>query len=170
MNAQWKIYRPDYLPPTWVLWIYFLKKDKQIALQSSDYGDSNHFFEVTAAVSALWPEGEYKFQYAAISGSNKWPCGEGTIEFTPNFIARDGGYDARTYNEKVLDAIRNSILKVATKTESEYSINGKSLKRLTLKELREEENIYIDKVAKEKAKAEKTNGRNNGKKILVRFR
>lgn len=170
LNAQWKIYREDYLPASYVLWIYLLKNDKQISIEGSDYGDNHHFFEVTAAVSALWEEGEYKFQYVAISGSDKWPCGEGSIEITPSFILKTGGHDTRTYNEKVLKAIQNSILRIASKTESEYSINGKSLKRFTLKELREEENIYIDKVAKEKAKAEKTNGRNNGKKILVRFR
>ena len=170
INSVWTIYDADYLPTDSNTAKYYLvKKGNQIVLTGSDNGDGSHLFSLTAATTAAYEAGSYEFKLIIINGTDKFLLRSGSINIIEDFIAATGGIDPRSQVKKTLDAINASILGVASKEESEYSIQGKNLKRMDINSLilarGKYESFYKQEQDADRLKA----GLQTRKKIYLRF-
>lgn len=171
LTYSWLLDYPDYLPVDGnSINYYLLKEGSQIVISGADNGDGKHFFEISASISTNYEAGQYNFKVVAINGLNKREIKTGVMIVNPDYISNSSGYDTRTQNKKVLDAIQKNILGLASKAEKQYTINGKSLERFSLEDLMKAESKYKDLVRKEEEKNMIKSGLNSGKTIKVYFK
>ena len=153
----------------WALTYAFVRTgDQQTATGSAD-GDE---FDVTitAANSASFSTGEYKWQEYVTKGAERHTTAEGTVQVELNLVDQTTGYDGRTHNEKVLDAIKAAVEGRADQTQASYSVStsagSTSISHMTHDELIRALRIYEGRVERER----RTAGEQNRGKVNVRWR
>lgn len=169
-TLKFKVYEEDFLPADWTLKYYLLKEGAQIILTGTDNGDNYHLFDVAPATTATYIEGDYKFRLSAEDGIDKYEIRTGEIKVTPNYISNATGYDVRSPIKKTLDALTKACEGLASKEEMEYTINGKSLKRMSLSELIKCREKYLIWYKQEKDAERVKAGLPNRNKIYFRFK
>lgn len=94
---------------------------------------------------------------------------EGTIFILASGVTADGTFDGRSFNKKMLDAIRDSLFALASGGAiKEYDINGKSVKKFTFEELVKAETQFAYRVQQEEQR--KHGGRSRHRVSYVRFK
>jgi hypothetical protein len=111
-------------------------------------------------------KGHYKWTayITQTSSGNKIVVDEGFANIAPGT-----GQEHRSHNLIVLQAIRATIEKTATKEQQSYSIEGRALSRRTIEELTTLEQLYTRKWEAEKARLDRKNGK-KAKSSLIRVR
>lgn len=155
-SYSWEESESDYPASTWTIHYTLVNASERIAFNSIADGD-NHDFALTTTITAAWKPGDYNYTRYATDGTDRTTLTNGSVTINPDFIIAS---DQRSHSKKVLDAIEAVIEERATVDQEEYSINGRSLKRMTIKDLIYFRNYYANKVRCE-------NGLNN--KVWVRF-
>lgn len=143
---------------------------------AADPDDADDFkFTVTAAVTAAYTAGDYKWQLTATYGAGasliRHTIAEGWVTLTDNIAARNALYDNRSHAKKMLDAIEAELEgkgTSATLSLVSYAIAGRSKDQkvevlIKLRAVYKRE--YESEVAAERIKA----GLGSGRKILTRF-
>jgi len=150
---------------------YRLSGPAQIDLVSTPDGD-DHAISITAAGSAVYGAGVYKFQAYVEKGTERHTILLGSLEIFQNLTALEGGaeYDARSHVRIVFDALKAAIEGRATKAQSEVVINNRSITYLSPAELRIEYVKYKKFVEEEERAAQIAKGLDAGGNIVVRFR
>lgn len=156
----------DYPPASYSLKYVLRRHDTgaEIEITASESG-SDYLVEVASATTAVKSAGWYAWQAYIIrtSDSERVLIGSGTVELIANRDAAET--DPRTHARKVLDAIEAVIENRATVDQQEYSIAGRSLKRMEIGDLLKLRDKYRAEVNAEQ-NAESGRG---SRKLLMRF-
>ena len=142
-----------------------------IDITCSASGD-DHRCGAAASVTALWAAGEYSWSCWVEKGAERYSGtaypwrGECTILPNP---ATTTTYDARSHARKVLDAIEAILEGKATADVAEYTIGGRSLKKMDVPDLLQWRQRYASEVAAEDIRAKLAAGLGGGRKIQVRL-
>ncbi len=169
LSETWTESINDYPATNYTLKYNLQNSSANVAIVSTADGNA-HTVILTASTTAGYTAGTYKWQSYVenISDSDeKVFIAQGTIEIVNTFLS--GNTDQRSHARKTLEAIEAVIENRATQDHLSYSIAGRSISLMTLKELIEAESIYAYKVKQEELQERINEGKDVGNKILVRF-
>ena len=166
---------PDYLPAdSWVLSYALVKDGLTISIAASDNSDGTHLVNVSAATTAAYKAGTYKWQSYVTKTTDRYSIGSGTIEVVDDFAASNG-LDARAHCKIVLDALEATIQNKATKDQSGYSISfgeggaSRSISRLSFGELLDARKLYRSEYRRLKQQERISQGLDSGREIHIRM-
>lgn len=170
LNIKWTKSLSGFLPEdSWILTYSLLKEGTRIEIIATDNGDSTHLVNVQAATTKDYTVGTYEVIGHVTKSLDKFEVFRGTMKVTADPTSGSGA-DLRSDNKKLLDALEATLLGRASHEEEEYSIEGRSLKRMSIDELiTTRDKIKADYLA-EVRRAEIKNGCANKTKILARFK
>lgn len=146
----------------WVLTYAFRSASAYFNVTASADGD-NHAVSVATTTTDDIAKGRYYWQSYATKGSERYTVGSGVLEVAANFAGTAAASDQRTHARKMLEAIEAVLEDRASNDVMEYSIGGRSLKRIPRAELMRLHAYYRNQVAVE----EGTGG--NGRSLGVTF-
>jgi len=156
-SLDWDESESDYpASSSWVIHYVLVNASSRITFNSSADGD-DHNFTIATTTTAAWKDGEYTYTRYATDGTERVTLNRGTVEIKKDFTTAS---DQRSNAKKTLEAIEAVIEDRATKDQESYTIQGRSLSRMNIKDLIWFRDYYASKVQKEK-------GLKN--KIRVRF-
>lgn len=126
-----------------------------------------HLVTITAATSAAYVPGTYSWQSYVTKSTVRHSVASGSLNILPNFATATG--DLRSNAKRILDAVEAVLEGQATTAQQEYTIQGRSLKKIPIADLivlRDKyASIYQSELAAERIK----NGLAPKNKILVRL-
>lgn len=123
---------------------------------------------VTAANTATLTPGFYTLFAVATSGSDKRLVAQHPVQVVANVLG-DNPVDTRSHNRRVLDSIRAVIEGRAAKSDLEVSVDGVSVKRMSMEDLGKAESRYAAKVAREEDIERQKAGQVSRKNVYVKF-
>lgn len=116
-----------------------------ISFTATAEGD-DYRVNVSAATTAAWIAGEYAWGAYVTLTTTRYTVDNGVITLKPDPSAVAAGTDQRTHEQKMLAQIR-ALLEGRTLADvDEYTINGRSLRKMSVTTLREMESYYSNKV------------------------
>ena len=125
---------------------YYLKDKNGNSITISS--NSTHFF-VSSSTTSTYIPGMYSYVLYAEKNGERYKLYEDIVNIKAD-ITTANTYDNRTHAQKVLDSI-NAILENKDEVE-EYTIGGRSIKRMSIDELLKWKKYYTAEVQKEKNK------------------
>lgn len=128
-----------------------------------------YVFEVSSATSATYVAGFYHWQLEATQTAtgNRVVLERGT--FTAVEDLDINGADPRSHAEIMIDKIESILQGKADADVASYSINGRSLTKMSFDDLINARDFYRKEYAKERAKERADAGETTGQTVLVRF-
>jgi hypothetical protein len=128
-------------------------------------------FTISATDSAAFNAGNWYIYAEATKGSEKFPLGTARAEVFASYAytGNAAAFDGQTQAEKDLKAVTKAIREIIADKAAEYSIGGRTFKRVDLAELRIRENRLIAIVARERRAAKIANGLGDPNSLYVRF-
>ena len=131
--------------------------------------NGTYVFEVDSATSAGYTAGFYHWQLEVTetASSNRAVLERGT--FTAIEDLDVNGADPRSHAEIMISKIESVLQGKADADVASYSINGRSLTKMSFTDLIDARNFYRQEYAKERQKERALAGENTGATILVRF-
>ncbi len=137
---------------------------------SADTDDPDDFcFTATAAVTAAYVVGDYKWQIVATKTTTRYTIDSGVVSVTDNIAGRSALYDNRSHAKKMLDAIQAVLEGRATSDVAQYSISGRSIVKMPILDLLRMKALYAAEYESEQAADRIAAGLNPGNKIRTRF-
>ena len=132
-------------------------------------GTGTYVFEVSSATSATYVAGFYHWQLEATetSSGNRVVLERGT--FTAVVDLDVNNTDPRSHAEIMIAKIESILQGKADADVSSYSINGRSLTKMSFQDLIDARNFYRQEHQKELQKERADAGENTGSTVLVRF-
>jgi len=130
---------------------------------------NDYLFTVTSAVSASVAAGVYKWQLEITrnSDSNRIVVDRGEVNFIGDIDA--SGSDIRTHAQTMVDKIESVLENRADSDVANYSIQGRSLVKLSIDDLLRWRDYYRQELAVEKRKERVRRGKSTGATIKARF-
>lgn len=131
--------------------------------------NGTYVFEVDSVTSAIFVAGFYHWQLEVTetASGNRVVIERGT--FTAVEDLDINGADPRTHAEIMIGKIESILQGKADADVSSYSINGRSLTKMSFQDLIDARDFYRKEYAKERQKERALAGENTGATILVRF-
>lgn len=148
-TLQFRVNAPDYVPPTWTGEFALVSTSDAQQFPGTDNGDSTHLFTLTAAQTAGFAIGLYRFQINVTSGVERHTVLAGSVEALGNYAAITGGLDDRSSAAKIYDAISAMMEGKATHDQSSLAVGGRSLSRYSWPELMEARGHYAHAMSDE---------------------
>lgn len=141
----------------------------EIQITATESDPSYYLFTVTSAQSASFNHGYYHWQLEVTQTStgNRIVVDTGTFTILPDLDVN--GSDPRSHAEIMLDKIETILQGRADSDVSSYSIQGRSLAKMSITDLIEWRNYYRREVKKEKRDSDIRNGRQSSTSVKVRF-
>lgn len=154
----------------WSLDYYLRNATASIDIGTSANAEDPDAFDVdeTAATTAGWAAGEYRWIARVSKGAEVYTVETGTLLVKAN-LAAAGGVDDREHAEKVLTAIEAVIEGRASKDQASYTIGNRSLSRTSLPDLLALRDKYRKEVARLRAEERLAQGLNSGRTVHTRF-
>ena len=140
----------------------------EITLTGSAYG-TDYLFSVSSADSADFVPGYYHWQLEMVrnSDSERVVVDRGTFEAIVDLDVNN--VDPRTHAEIMVDKIESVLQNRADADVSNYSINGRSLVKLSIDDLLKWRDYYRNELTMEKRKERVRRGKSTGATIKARF-
>lgn len=162
----------DYPASLWTLKYYFAGPNGAFNITAT--ADGAYFaIAATAAVTAAYPEGDYKWSAYVSTGSGatleRHEIDNGVCTVKPNIANKTAGYDPRSHVKKVLDAIEAAVEGRASRTDLAYTIQGRSISHIPPTELIKWHSHYKQLYKQEQDAERIKNGLGTSRKILTRF-
>ena len=131
--------------------------------------NGTYVFEVDSATSATYVAGFYHWQLEVTetASGNRVVIERGT--FTAVVDLDVNNTDPRTHAEIMITKIESILQGKADADVASYSINGRSLTKMSFQDLIDARDFYRKEYAKERQKERALAGENTGATILVRF-
>jgi len=131
--------------------------------------NGTYVFEVDSATSAAYVAGFYHWQLEVTetASSNRVVIERGTFTAVVDLDVNNS--DPRTHAEIMITKIESILQGKADADVSSYSINGRSLTKMSFQDLIDARDFYRKEYAKERQKERALAGENTGATILVRF-
>lgn len=79
---------------------------------------------VTAATTATWEPGEYRWQSYVTLAAERYQVGSGVITVLANLAALSAGGDLRTHAEQMFDGLKAAMLSGADTVTISYSVSS----------------------------------------------
>lgn len=161
----------DYHPDSYSL-TYSLRLEgdgtDEIEITANEDGQ-DYLVEVASATTAAYTAGRYHWQayITRSSDSERITVDRGVLEVIAD--RDESTADPRSHVKKTLDALEATIEGRATKADQGYTIEGRSLSRMSMDELIRAHGIYQAKYNAELAKKRAERGLGAGNKVRVRF-
>lgn len=149
----------------WSLEYHLVNTSGQIDIIAAAYQTDAFLITITAADSAAFAAGTYKWTSKVINGAEKYSDRLGTIEILPDLEAADSGLDTRSSTKVALDAHDDIIEKV--KKHSSYSIAGRTYSLKDLTELREDRNALNIEYQRELREERQKSGKRGGTSVKM---
>jgi len=166
----------DYSSQTYDIWVA-LRGASAVDIKTGTSGvtvtksGGNFSIVVTAATTAGWTAGKYS--YAVYAGKSSWAeryiVYSGRVTVVENIATQVAGYDGRSHAQKALDAIEAVLENRASRDQSQYSIAGRQITKMTIDELLKFRNYYRSEVEAERLAERAANGDNPGYMVKVKF-
>lgn len=140
----------------------------EITLAGTAYG-LDYLFSVSSAVSADFVPGYYHWQLEMVrnSDSERIVVDRGTFTAIADLDVNNA--DPRTHAEIMIDKIEARLESRADVDVSNYSINGRSLVKMSIEELLKWRDYYRAEFTMEKRKQRARRGQPTGASVKVRF-
>ena len=167
-TLKFRIAEGDYPAPTWSLEYSLVRDGEQITFSSTN-DEGSHLVNVAATTTADWGVGMYNWIAQAVKGAEKYTLRRGQIDIRSDFAAAGAGLDARTHVKKVLDALEATILGKASKDQLSYTINSRSISRMSADEVTTWHSHYTALYRDELDAERISRGQKSKSKIRVRF-
>ena len=134
------------------------------ATEASTY----YLFTIASADSASFSEGHYHWQLeiTETSSGNRIIIDTGTLDIHYDL---DNNVDPRSHAQIMIDKIESILQGKADADVASYSINGRSLTKMSFDDLINARDFYRKEYAKELQKERAAQGDNTGATVLVRF-
>lgn len=134
------------------------------ATETSTY----YLFSIPSATSAGFDQGHYHWQLeiTETSSGNRIIVDTGTLDIEYDL---DVNVDPRSHAQIMIDKIESILQGKADADVSSYSINGRSLTKMSFQDLNDARDFYRKEYAKELQLERAKNGDATGATILVRF-
>jgi hypothetical protein len=131
--------------------------------------NGTYVFETDSATTAAYVAGFYHWQLEATQTAtgNRVVLERGTFTAVEDLDVN--GADPRSHAEIMISKIESILQGKADADVSSYSINGRSLTKMSFEELNQARDFYRKEYLKELAKERSSYGENTGATILVRF-
>lgn len=140
----------------------------EIQIVGTEHG-SYYLFTATSEESVDFVAGYYHWQLEIIETASGNRIVVDTGAFTAIEDLDTSGADPRTHAEIMLDKIQSLLEGRADKDVTSYSIQGRSISKMSIVDLLEWRNYYRKEVAKEKKDRDIKNGRTTSTTAKVRF-
>lgn len=167
-TVKFTVENSDFPPSTWTLTYTLVSSAASYDVTATDNGDGSHLFSANSSVTTTWAEGHYSFFISASDGADRYTVAQGSIDVLPN--PESGAYDPRSHAKKVLDSLDALLEGKATKDQESYSINGRSISRMSIEDLIMWRDRYKALYAQEQQAERVAAGLGSSRKIKVRFR
>jgi len=154
-----------YPAPDWVLALY-LRGPAVIDLACNPIGLA-HEVTVQAVESTKWESGRYWYSLRASKDYEVIEIETGEIQVLPNLQAQTEGFDGRTHQERVLEAIEAVLERRSTLDQDRYRINNRELYRTPIPDLLKLRDRYKAEISRMNAAK---SGRLFDQVVRVRFR
>jgi hypothetical protein len=125
----------DYPAGTWTATIYLEFSGAQIS-QAATASGTTHSFSIAATTTAAKTAGHYRWWIRVTDGTTSTTVEDGWLDVKPD-PAATGKRDHRSDARQMLDAINATLLGRATDGQLAMAINGRSISRIPLSELRD---------------------------------
>ena len=146
-SLDWTESESDYLASDgWVIGYNLVSSSVRINFESTADGD-DHSLDLTVATTTAWTPGNYSYQRYATDGTERVTLNNGTVEIKRDFLTAG---DERSHAQICVDNIQAVLENRATIDQESYTINGRSLTRMSIDDLLKLYNFYLAKLAKEK--------------------
>jgi len=148
-SVTWKRTLSDYpADEGWALTYHLVKPGTKLSIETTDDGAGAHLVSKDKTATAAWPDGRYHAQGLVVKGDEAHVEFEGTFQIKKGFAAVEDGLDARSHEEKVLDALETALESKASLTPDQLSISvdGVSIGRMTWRQLLEARDEYKSRV------------------------
>ena len=131
--------------------------------------DNTYVFEVASSVTEDYDAGFYHWQLEATETAtgNRVVLERGTFNAIEDLDTN--GADPRSHAEIMISKIESVLQGKADADVASYSINGRSLTKMSFTDLIEARDFYRKEHVKEVAAERARNGENSGQTVLVRF-
>jgi hypothetical protein len=129
---------------------------------------SDYLFTFSSTATATYHVGDWSFIVTVEDGTNRITVDEGTIKVLQNIVT-DNSTDPRSHARIVLDKIETLLEGKADSDVANYSINNRSLTKMSPDELLKWRDYYKAEVLREKRIERAKSGQGSGNKVLVRF-
>ena len=141
----------------------------EIQITGTESNPGYYLFTVTSAQSADFVPGYYHWQLeiTQTASGNRIVVDTGTFTANPDLDVNNS--DPRTHAEIMLNKIETILEGRADSDVSSYSIQGRSLAKMSIADLLEWRNYYRREVKKEKRDSDIRNGRQSSTSVKVRF-
>jgi hypothetical protein len=161
---RWTLDLADFPAPTWDATIYFQNTDGSFSQVAAD-DSTRHAFTLSAATTSAKKAGRYKWFVRVTDGTSVETPLEGWIDIAPD-PSKSGATDHRSQARKMLDAVEATLIGRATSDQLAMSINGRSLSRIPLEELK----AWRAQLRQEVATNEGKSAGGKGRRINVRLK
>lgn len=166
-TVTWTRTEPDYPASAWTLSYVLVNSSAKISFDATASGD-DHVAARTAAQTATYTAGIYKWVSRVTDGTTVTTIDHGTVEILADLIA-GAAADQRSHAKIMLDAIESLLQGKASKDVSSYSVAGRALTKLTPDEIEMWRDKYRAEYAAERRKERIRDGRGSGATVKVRF-
>ena len=141
----------------------------EIQVTGTESSPDYYLFTVTSAQSEDFVPGYYHWQLEITQAAtgNRIVVDTGTFTALPDLDVNNS--DPRSHAEIMLDKIESLLEGRADSDVSSYSIQGRSLAKMSITDLIEWRNYYRREVKKEKRDSDIKNGRQSSTSVKVRF-
>jgi hypothetical protein len=131
---EWTRDLPDYPAGTWTLTYYFWKDGKSFSAAATADG-SAHAVSVSAVTTADYSPGGYVWQARVTDGTDVYTVDEGWVTVKAN--PATANFDPRSDARITLEAVTCFLKGNATTAQASMTLNGRSISRWSLAELRQ---------------------------------
>lgn len=167
-NLQFYKTLPDFLPADgWTL--KYNLRGKSIIDFTAGTNGADHYVNVTAATTRDWQPGAYSLRGYVTDGTNIYTVITGMIEITDDFVDVNETFDPRSHAKRTLELIESALEGRIPNGMENYSIAGRQISKIPIKDLRQLYDKYKQDVIMEDQAAKIAKGLNSGRNILARF-
>lgn len=160
---SWQREYSDYPSSTWAATVYF-ENAAGTFLQAATPAGAGYLFTIAASETASKRAGRYKWSVRVTYLGQAYTVEEGWVEVVTNPAAA-GMHDPRSDARKMLDAVNATLLGRATTDQLQMQLNGRSIQRIPLPELRQ----FRDQLRQEVKTEERGDRAGLGRNIKTRF-
>lgn len=137
-STKWTRGFSDYLPVDgWSLKYHFIAAGGKQVVTATDNGDGTFLATLMTTVSKLLTIGTWSWQAVVTKGSEQITLDAGIINVVAGFAETNTGTDVRTQARRTLDAVNATLEGRASSDQLRVQVNGRSIERLSLTELRQ---------------------------------
>jgi hypothetical protein len=160
---EWEKSFSDYPATTWTLTYYLRSRESEASITAAADG-TDHLVTVAKATTAAYKAGLYEITGFVSDATERFQVYRGLLNVLPDPANQGAGQDPRSHAQKTLDAIQAVIENRATKDQQAYTIGGRSLQRMEIKDL-----VYFEGIYQAKVNGEERKRTGRGSKVVTRL-